>query len=76
MPAVTKPGSPSRTPSAPPVPIVARYEVGAHAVRVTKNAVGRWAVAIDESAIDGTHATQAEAWEAGVREVDRRSRNG
>ncbi len=73
---MTKPGSQNRLPAEPPVPIVARYEVGSHAVRVTKIAEGRWAVAVDESAIDGTHATQAEAWEAGVREVDRRSRNG
>lgn len=73
---MTKPAPQNRLPAVPAVPIVARYEVGSHAVRVTKIAEGRWAVAVDEIAIEGTHATQAEAWEAGVREVDRRVRAG
>ena len=32
---------------------------------------GRWAIAVDESALLSTFRTQADAWEAGVREADR-----
>lgn len=51
-----------------------RYEVGGHVVRVTQIAVGRWAMAIDDVDVDGTYGTRAEAWEAGIREADKRDR--
>jgi len=31
----------------------------------------RWTVSVDGSLLDGTFQTQAEAWEAGVREAER-----
>lgn len=41
---------------------------------VTKMLEGRWAAAVDEVALSGSYPTQADAWEAGVREADRRDR--
>lgn len=52
-----------------------RFRVGDHVLLVTKVAEGRWVVAVDEEhALDASFANQAEAWEAGVREADRRDR--
>ncbi len=47
------------------------FQVGAHVVQVAKVREGRWTVRIDETAVPCSYATQAEAWEAGVREADR-----
>jgi len=58
----------------PAAPIVARYEVGPHVVRVTRISEGRYGVAVDEEEVPSTFGTQADAWEAGVREADRRNR--
>lgn len=48
-----------------------RFEAGKHVLRLSKVMEGRWSVAVDEAALSGTFRTQAEAWEAGVREADR-----
>jgi hypothetical protein len=48
--------------------------VGAHVVRVAKIMEGRWTMSVDETPGSSSYATQAEAWEAGVREADRRDR--
>jgi len=69
-----KPAHGQRSASAPLVPIVARYDVGAHVVRVTRISEGRYGVAVDEEEVPSTFGTQADAWEAGVREADRRNR--
>lgn len=47
------------------------FVVGDHSVVVTKISEGRWAVAVDEHPVGGTYDTQAEAWEAGVRDAAR-----
>ncbi|OFX24983.1 MAG: hypothetical protein A2V77_24260 [Anaeromyxobacter sp. RBG_16_69_14] len=57
--------------SAAPVSVVTRFQVGRHDLRVSKVMEGRWAIAVDESALPNTFRTQADAWEAGVREADR-----
>jgi len=63
-----------RSAPSPLLPIVARYEVGSHVVRVTRISEGRYGVAVDEEEVPSTFGTQADAWEAGVREADRRNR--
>jgi hypothetical protein len=50
------------------------FEVGAHALVVTKILEGRWRVAVDGKSLDTSFDTQADAWEAGVREADRLDR--
>ena len=60
------------TPDTPALPLPTSFQVGEHVVRVSKVMEGRWTVEVDGSAVAGSFATQAEAWEAGVREVDRR----
>ncbi len=45
------------------------FEVGEHKVIVTKVADGRWTVAVDGRHVDASFDTQADAWEAGVREA-------
>jgi hypothetical protein len=45
------------------------FEVGDHKVTVAKVQEGRWTVAVDASKLDASFQTQAEAWEAGVREI-------
>lgn len=57
--------------SAAPVSVVTRFQVGQHVLRVSKVMEGRWAIAVDEAALPSTFRTQADAWEAGVREADR-----
>jgi hypothetical protein len=64
----------SSRPAAPAASIVARYHVADHVVRVTKVLEGRWTAAVDENEVLGSYGTQADAWEAGVREVDRLDR--
>jgi hypothetical protein len=50
------------------IPVV--FRVGTHAVKVS-GGNGVWSYAVDEVAGSSSFATEAEAWEAGVREVDR-----
>jgi hypothetical protein len=50
------------------------FQVGSHLVRTLREQEGRWAVTVDGAALQGTHRTQADAWEAGVREADRLDR--
>jgi hypothetical protein len=56
-------------------PLIARlpvsFQAGAHVVRVTKVMQGRWTMAVDGGESAGSYATEADAWEAGVREADR-----
>ncbi len=47
------------------------FHVGEHALVVTKVQEGRWTVAVDDRRLDASFMTQAEAWEAGVREAHR-----
>lgn len=53
------------------VPIVANFDVGSHRVCVTKMMEGRWTVAVDGAGNPDSFRSQADAWEAGVREADR-----
>ena len=46
---------------------------GSHLVRLSC-ANGRWCVFLDSAAFDRWYATEAEAWEAAVREADRLDR--
>jgi hypothetical protein len=50
------------------------FQVGSHTIRVQKVMEGRWTVAVDDGASPSSYATQADAWEAGVREADRLDR--
>ncbi|HEY6002468.1 MAG TPA: hypothetical protein VIV57_06300 [Anaeromyxobacter sp.] len=47
------------------------FDVGAHKLIVSKIQEGRWTVAVDERPLDASFQTQADAWEAGVREIHR-----
>ncbi len=47
------------------------FEVGAHVLLVAKLQERRWTVAVDARVLDQRFDTQADAWEAGVREADR-----
>jgi len=60
----------------PPIPaaIVTRpvtFDVGEHKLVVTKLLEGRWTVAVDGRPLDASFETQADAWQAGVREAYR-----
>jgi aryl-alcohol dehydrogenase-like predicted oxidoreductase len=46
------------------------FHVGSHRVRVSKVNEGRWTYAVDDGETSSTFATQAAAWEAGVRAAD------
>lgn len=66
-----------RNAPAPDATIVTRpttFHVGAHVLVVAKVQEGRWTVAVDGPLLDASFTTQADAWEAGVREADRRDR--
>jgi hypothetical protein len=52
------------------------FEVGDHKLVVAKIQEGRWTVAVDGRAVDLRFDTQADAWEAGVREASRLDRLG
>jgi hypothetical protein len=54
--------------------LASSYEVRGHCVRLS-GFEGRWSVSVDETAYHTSFATQAEAWEAGVREADRLDRS-
>ncbi len=51
-----------------------RFNAGRHVLRLSRVLEGRWSVAVDEAVLSGCFGTQAEAWEAGVREADRLDR--
>ena len=57
-----------------PASVPSCFEAGTHTIRIVKVMEGRWTVAVDDFACPASYATQAEAWEAGVREADRRDR--
>jgi hypothetical protein len=46
------------------------FRVGAHLVRLSR-ANERWHVTVDATSFERWYASEAEAWEAGVREADR-----
>jgi hypothetical protein len=59
--------------SPPPTPLEAlptTFQVGDHAV-VVRVEQRRWSVSVDTAPLPNTFETQAEAWEAGVRESAR-----
>ncbi len=59
-------------PNAPaPVSPPTTFEVGEHKLVVTKVMERRWTVAVDGHALDASFDTQADAWEAGVRDAHR-----
>jgi hypothetical protein len=47
------------------------FEVGTHRVVVSKEMEGRWRTAVDDRPLASSFHTQADAWEAGVREAYR-----
>ncbi|HTN53422.1 MAG TPA: hypothetical protein VML50_13530 [Anaeromyxobacter sp.] len=51
----------------------ATFEVAGHQVVVARIMERRWTVTVDSHRLDATYDTQAEAWEAGVRDVQLRS---
>jgi hypothetical protein len=51
------------------------FSVGTHLVRLSCSR-GRWSVHVDSAAFAQWYTTEAEAWEAGVREADRLDRSG
>jgi hypothetical protein len=51
------------------------FQVGGHVVKVT-SAQGRWAVMVDETPLERWYTCRADAWTAGVREVDRLEAQG
>lgn len=63
----------TRRPNVPEaLPVVpATFEVGDHKLVVTKVMERRWTVAVDGRALDATFDSQADAWEAGVRDAHR-----
>ena len=46
----------------------------AHSLAITCVADSRWTVSVDGDPVPGTFRSRAEAWAAGVREADARSR--
>jgi hypothetical protein len=46
------------------------FQVGQHAIQVFGNK-GRWVVAVDGVLLRGWHSSPADAWAAGVAEVER-----
>lgn len=47
------------------------FDVGQHRLVMVKVQEGRWTVAVDGHALDASFETEADAWTAGVREVQR-----
>ncbi len=66
----------TRRPNAPaaPAPVPALFHVGSHVLRISKIVEGRWTIAVDDRELAGGFSTQADAWEAGVREAYRADR--
>lgn len=50
------------------------FQAGAHVITVTMGGDWSWSCTVDGQAIEGRFLKQVEAWEAGVREVDRLDR--
>jgi hypothetical protein len=55
---------------APVISLPTTFEVGVHAVKVTRITDGRWSVSVDGGPELATYPTQVDAWEAGVRAAD------
>jgi hypothetical protein len=55
----------------PVVQVASTFHVGDHTLLVSKVQEGRWTVAVDTRPLDASFMTQANAWEAGVREAAR-----
>jgi hypothetical protein len=64
----------TKTPLPPALKLEFRFQAGKHVLRLSRVVEGRWSVAVDEAALTSSFGTQAEAWEAGVREADRLDR--
>ena len=47
------------------------FAVGEHTLVVAKVLEGRWTVTVDSQLLDASFQTQADAWEAGVRDAHR-----
>jgi hypothetical protein len=47
------------------------FDVGQHRLIIVKVQEGRWTVAVDDHPLDASFPTEADAWTAGVREVQR-----
>jgi hypothetical protein len=62
----------SRT-AAEAVPAASSFEVGVHVLRLAC-ARGRWTVTVDSVTFERWFTSEADAWEAGVREADRLDR--
>lgn len=60
---------PSPIPELPIHPIT--FEVGEHKLVLTKVMERRWTVAVDSRLLEASFDTQADAWEAGVRDARR-----
>jgi hypothetical protein len=63
-----------RPPPTIPPAIVTRpvtFDLGEHKLVVTRLLEGRWTVAVDSRLLDASFHTQADAWQAGVREAHR-----
>jgi hypothetical protein len=54
------------------LPVV--FRVGAHALRISHQAEGRWTVSVDDGPASRFYSTQVDAWEAGVRLADEQDR--
>jgi hypothetical protein len=62
-------------PAGPP-PVQTTFEVWGHRLTLARivGPKGRWSVAVDGAPLAVSYTTQAEAWEAGVREAYRLDR--
>lgn len=57
-------------PTAPEIPTrPSTFEVGEHKLVLTKVQEQRWTVTVDSRLLDACFPTQADAWEAGVRDA-------
>jgi hypothetical protein len=61
------------SPAIPPVTFTrpATFVVGEHTLVLTKATERRWTVTVDDRPLEASFETQAEAWEAGVRDAAR-----
>jgi hypothetical protein len=62
----------SRTPTLPDLPTrPVTFHAGDHALVLTKVMERRWTVTVDGRPLDASFDTEADAWEAGVRDAHR-----
>ena len=47
------------------------FAVGDHTLVLPMTMEGRWTVTVDTRPLDGSYPTEADAWEAGVRDAHR-----